>query len=276
MNAPSPLISLIISTYNWPEALRVVLASLRAQDERGFEVVIADDGSGPATAELVRAAAADFPVPLKHVWQEDRGYRLAAIRNRAIEAAAGEYLVIMDGDCFVLPDFVGTHRALAEPGWFVSGKRSYLRDGITRRILARPDRLPAMNRLSWFGRSLMNQCTRPFEFLPRPGDAFRRQRQQDWRAAQTCNLGVWRADCLAVRGFDERYVHHGLEDSDFVLRLIRSGVRRKLGDHASIVLHLNHGRRRGPADASNGTLFEELRNSDRRTAVIGLREPAPS
>jgi glycosyltransferase involved in cell wall biosynthesis len=268
------LISVIVSTYNWPEALRIALESLRAQDDRGFEVVVADDGSAAPTGELVDALAAEFPVPLKHVWRPDKGYRLAAIRNRAIAAAEGEYLVITDGDCFVLPDFVRRHRALAEPGWFVSGKRSYLREGPTHRILARPDRLPAMSRLAWFARSLTNQCTRPFEFVPRPGDAFRRRRPQDWCAAQTCNLGVWRADCLAVNGFDERYAQHGLEDSDFVLRLIRAGVRRKLGDHASIVLHLHHGRRRGPSDAGNGALFAELVGSDRRTAVRGLKEAA--
>ncbi len=267
-------LSLVVTTYNWPEALAVVLDSLARQSERGFEVVVADDGSGAETAALIRRFQGAFPVPLKHAWQPDQGFRVAASRNRALEAASGDYIVFIDGDCFVLPDFVAVNRQLAEPGWFVSGKRSYLRPGLTARILGGETPFGPGSRAAWFGRSLLNQCTRPAEFIPRGDGGFRKARAGDWEKVQTCNLGVWRADCRRVNGFDERYVGHGLEDSDFVLRLIRSGVRRKLGNNASLVLHLNHERRDRPPESKNAELFAALSASSGFRAGVGLEEAA--
>jgi glycosyltransferase involved in cell wall biosynthesis len=268
--ASAPFISVIVTTYNWPDALQAVLNSLHAQDTSDFEVIIADDGSGAATRTVIGSFQTTFPVPLRHVWRPNEGPRPGKIRNRAIEAAQGEYIVVIDGDCLVLPDFVRTHRNLAEPGWFVAGKRSWLRPAITRRILASPDQLPQGGRLRWFARSLTNQCTRPFDFLPLSCDRYRRA--EDWRQVQTCNMAFWRSDCVAVRGFDERYLGVGLEDSDLAVRLIRKGIRRKLGDHASIVLHLHHERRERPAESRNNEMFEELLASDRFAAIIGLQQ----
>ncbi|MEI6557598.1 MAG: glycosyltransferase family 2 protein [Rhodospirillaceae bacterium] len=269
------LLSILVSTYNWPQALAVVLESLRRQTDHHFEVVVADDGSGAETAALIRRFQADFPVPLKHAWQTDQGYRLAASRNRALEQTSGDYLVIMDGDCFVLPDFVAVHRQLAEPGWFVSGKRSYLRSGLSRRILDGVTPFGLTSRPVWLGRSLCNQCTRPAEFIRFGDGAWRKKQPAAWQKVQTCNLGVWRSDCLTVNGFDERYVGHGLEDSDFVLRLLRSGARRKLGNHASLVLHLNHERRDRPPESKNAELFAALEAGVGFRAGIGLDENAP-
>ncbi len=268
------LLSLVVTTYNWPQALAVVLESLRRQGDRGFEVVVADDGSGEETAALIRSFQADFPVPLKHAWQPDRGFRAAASRNRAIEATAGDYIVFVDGDCFVLPDFVARNRRLAEPGWFISGKRSYLRGGVSARILGGQPPVGMGSRLAWFGRSLLNQCTRPAEFVARGEGEFRKKQAGNWEKVQTCNLGVWHADCVAINGFDERYVGHGLEDSDFVLRLIRSGVRRKLGNNASLVLHLEHERRDRPPESKNAELFAALAAGGGFRAGVGLAEAA--
>ena len=91
------LISLVVSTYNRPDALGACLRSLLAQNDRNFEIVVADDGSGPATRDVIKAWAAEAGVPVGHVWQEDRGFRLAEIRNRAIAASAGSYLIFLDG-----------------------------------------------------------------------------------------------------------------------------------------------------------------------------------
>ena len=120
------LISVIVTTYNREDALDAVLRSLAAQSDSDFEVVVADDGSGPATRELIAAWKAKLAVRLEHVWHEDRGFRAAEIRNRAILAARGGYCIFLDGDCIARPDFVATHRRLAEPGWFVTGNRILL------------------------------------------------------------------------------------------------------------------------------------------------------
>ncbi len=115
----SGVISVVVPTYNWPEALAAVLYGLANQTDRSFEVVVADDGSDHRTAEVVSNAC----VRAKHVWHEDRGFRVAEIRNRATLACKGEYVIFLDGDCIPRPNFVATHRRLAEPGYFVQGSR---------------------------------------------------------------------------------------------------------------------------------------------------------
>src|SRR4030088_3340476 len=125
------LISLIVSTYNREDALAAVLRSLTRQTDRDFELLVADDGSGIATARVVTEWAARMPVPLRHIWHPDRGFRLAEIPNRAVRASAGSYCVFLDGDCIARPDFVAAHRRLAEPGWFVTGNRVLLSSELT-------------------------------------------------------------------------------------------------------------------------------------------------
>ena len=265
------LISVVLSTYNAPEFLSVALSSLQHQTDRNFEVVVADDGSDGRTRDVVAAAARVLPV--RHAWHEDRGFRLSRIRNLAIRQSSGDYLIFVDGDCFVLGDFIALHRVLAEAGKFVSGKRSYLRAGITRQIVA-VGRAPIWGRAQWLARSLLNQATRPAEFLRRGDGAWRNRKARDWQRAQACNLGVFRSDVDAVNGFDNRYAAHGLEDSDFILRLIHAGIARKLGDFAVPVLHLEHPRRGDGGPSPNTPMFEELLRSGARRATDGLAQTA--
>ncbi len=130
------LISVIVSTYNRPDALAACLRALSLQSDRDFEVVVADDGSGVATAGVVTEWPARMNVPLKHAWHADRGFRAAECRNRAIRISDGRYCVFLDGDCLARPDFVAAHRKLMEPGWFVAGNRMLLSRELTDRILA--------------------------------------------------------------------------------------------------------------------------------------------
>jgi glycosyltransferase involved in cell wall biosynthesis len=120
------LISVIVSTYNREDALSAVLRALSRQCDRNFEIVVADDGSGPATARVVYGWALKTKLPIKHVWHEDRGFRLSDIRNRGVRASAGAYVLFLDGDCIARPHFVAAHRRLAEAGWFVTGTRILL------------------------------------------------------------------------------------------------------------------------------------------------------
>ena len=265
------VISVVISTYNAPEFLAVSLSSFQRQTDNGFEIVVADDGSDSRTAEVITAAQAGSAVPIKHVRHTDRGFRLSRIRNRAIGACIGNYVIFLDGDCFVLNDFIAQHRKLAAHGKFVSGKRSYLRPGLTQHIMTEAV-TPRWGRWRWLWHSLCNHCTRPAEFLRLPDGAWRDRRAHDWRKAQACNLGAFRSDIVAVNGFDNRYEAHGLEDSDFVLRLIHAGITRKLGDHGPVVLHLAHPRRGDGGPSPNTGHFAELVASGAKRARNGLTE----
>ena len=234
------LISVIVTTYNREDALAAVLRSLARQSDRDFEVIVADDGSKPATAELIEAWKGKLGHPLAHVWHEDLGFRAAEIRNRAILAARGAYVIFLDGDCIARTDFVATHRRLAEPGWFVTGNRILLSPELTARVLRDKLAPEAWGIASFVAQRARGGINRLAALLHLPLGPLRRLRQKAWRGARSANLAVWRADLDRVDGFDADYSGWGKEDSDIIVRLLRAGVKRKDGVFATGVLHLWH------------------------------------
>jgi glycosyltransferase involved in cell wall biosynthesis len=244
----TPTIGIIIPTYERAEALALVLDSLMAQTYRHFKVVVADDGSRIQTRKLVERVARDGHLPLTHIWQEDQGYRLAAIRNRAIAAIDTEYLIFIDGDCLARPNFVARHARLAERGWFVRGSRVSLGRTLTNEVLTRNARVHEWNTLRWLTQRLRRRADRFTPLLSVPLGPLRKILPHAWDGAKGCNLAVWRDDALAINGFDESYKGWGAEDNDFVVRLIKRGIYRKDGRYAVPVLHLWHPQRTPESD----------------------------
>lgn len=264
------LISVIVTTWNREDALDAVLRSLGGQTDRDFEVVIADDGSGDATARLVADWIPRLGVPLKHVWQEHRGFRAAEIRNRAILASRGAYCVFLDGDCIARPDFVATHRSLAEPGWFVTGNRILMSEQLTTNVLR--DHLDPAR---WSYRQWMRErgrggINRTVPLIRLPLGPLRKLRFRAWRGARSCNLAIWRSDLDRVDGFDCAYQGWGREDSDLLVRLLHAGVKRKDGVFATGVLHLWHPAADRSRVPDNDKKLDDARSAGRVTALQGL------
>lgn len=234
-------IALIVTTYNRPDALAAVLEGCLAQTDRDFEVIVADDGSKQETADLIAAFQSRAPFAIKHVWQEDAGFRAAAIRNRALASTEADYIIFIDGDCVPLPAFIASHRRLAETGWFLSGNRLMLTQTFTEKVLQ--DRLPIhlWSMRDWLKARCHGQIKRLSPLLPFPRLGWlRKQLPKRWQGAKTCNLSAWRKDLLRVNGLDESYTGWGLEDSDLVVRLLRAGICNKSARFAVPVLHLWH------------------------------------
>jgi len=264
------LISIIVATYNRKDALNAVLRSLAGQSDRDFEVVIADDGSTAQTAALIEAWRGKVRFRLEHIWQEDKGFRLAEIRNRAILAARGTYCIFLDGDCIVRPGFIASHRRLAEPGWFVSGNRVLLSRALTARVLSEHLALETWSFAAWVNERRHGGINRLAALLNLPLGLLRRLRSREWRGARACNLAVWRSDLDCVDGFDADYSGWGREDSDIFIRLLRAGVRRKEGTFATGVLHLWHGEADRSQLADNERKLSGLVAGDRICAQRGL------
>jgi glycosyltransferase involved in cell wall biosynthesis len=257
------LISIIVTTYNREDALDAVLRSLSRQTDRDFEVIVADDGSGPATAALIEQWTPRLGVPLRHVRQEHRDFRAAEIRNRALVISRGTYCIFLDGDCLVRPDFVATHRRLAEPGFFVTGNRALLSESLTGAELRDGLQSETWGLGAWIGQRLSGGLNRLPPVLQLPLGPLRKLRPQAWQGARSCNLAVWRADLDRVDGFDAAFSGWGKEDSDLLVRLLHAGVRRKDGAFATGVIHLWH----PPADRAR--LHENERRLDE--AIAGNR-----
>jgi glycosyltransferase involved in cell wall biosynthesis len=264
-------ISVIVTTYRREDALDAVLRSLARQSDPDFEVIVADDGSGPETAALVERRKGQFGHRLAHVWHEDRGFRAAEIRNRAVLAARGAYCVFLDGDCIVRADFVAAHRRLAEPGWFVAGNRVLLSAEETARVLRESDEPERWGLPCWLLARLGGRVNRLAALARLPLGALRRLRAASWQGARSCNLAIWRADLDRVDGFDADYSGWGKEDSDIAVRLLHAGVRRKDGNFAVGVIHLWHREAdRGRLSDNEGRLARVLESGDRVRARRGL------
>ena len=224
--------SLVVTTYNWPEALDLVIRSALDQSEPPCEIIVADDGSTSETADLVARHRAGASVPVLHVWQEDLGFRAAASRNRAIAVSKGEYIVIVDGDMLLHRDFIRDHRLLARPGSFIQGSRVLLSPEATRSRLDSGE-----YRVSLFDAGLGNRKNA----LRLPGlSGVLAARTASLRGIRSCNMSFFREECLRVNGFNEQFVGWGREDSEFAVRMINSGVLRRNVRFSAIAFHLWH------------------------------------
>lgn len=233
--------SVIVNTYNWPEALKLCLQSLASQTDRCFEIIVADDGSRSDTADLIKAFAGSTPVPIRHVWHDDMGFRRCAILNNAIAAACGPYLIFIDGDCILQPDFVAWHRAFAEPNHLVTGSRILLGRRLSKELLAEGKWNYQNFRRNILRYRLTGEISKIVALFARlPSRRLRDYRSFVWRRIKGCNLACWKRDALAIGGFDETFTGWGSEDIDFVFRLQDRGVIRRSGTWATEVLHIWH------------------------------------
>lgn len=235
------IISLIVSTYNRPSALKLVLQSLECQTDQNFEIIVADDGSTQETRSLVDSFRIKLATEIKHVWHEDRGFRLSEIRNLAISQSSGDYLIFLDGDCIAQPDFVAQHRRLAGAGKMVTGGRVLLGERFTEEIISVSSWNYSQFRRRLLRLRLTGQCNKVLPmYLKFCDSSLRNYRGFVWRRIKGCNLACWRDDAVRVGGFDEKITGWGHEDADFVFRLYDSGIERKSGSWATEVLHLYH------------------------------------
>ena len=236
------LISVIVTTYNWPEALGKVLSSLNDQNDHNFEIIIADDGSVIDTKITIDYFMVNSTVKIRHIWQEDLGNRVSKVRNKGIKESQGDYLIFLDGDCIPRFDFVKNHRILAEKGFFVSGNRILVSQSYSKIIISRSEiNVTKRGLLFWFINRTLNRINRFYTlFRLAPNSKIRYSNSRKWKGVKGCNLGCWRKDLMKIKGFEEKITGWGYEDADLAIRLFNTGIFKKSGRFATTVLHLWH------------------------------------
>jgi len=260
---PTMKTSLIITTYNWKEALELVFRSLARQSEFPDEILIADDGSRPDTAAMVTEWAKKLPVPVRHIWQEDIGFRLSRSRNRAIAASTGEYIIIIDGDMILHRDFITDHKRAARKGYFIQGVRLLTEPEMGKRILdegildlgffaphVKRRRHTIRNRfLSWlvFQRKHTNQ-----------------------KAIRGSNQAYWKQDLLMVNGFDERMTGWGREDNEIAQRMYNCGIKRRNLKFAALTIHIFHRQRKPEGENPNDKYLRDTINNGVKRCIQGI------
>ena len=240
-------IAAIVSTYNSPAYLRRVLQGYRTQQRHPDELIVADDGSTGETARVVEEFARSAPFAVRHVWHEDRGFRLAEIRNRAILAASAEYLVFSDGDCIPHPRFIGDHLSALQSGSFVTGKRMLVGRELSSEFSWQGTGETLLSCLAGSISGAHHLIRLPWLVVSRSGNG----------GLRGCNMAMFRCDLLAVNGFNEQITGWGREDSELVARLYAYGLRRREPPFSAIVFHLWHPENSRSSLGENDRLLEE-------------------
>ena len=230
-------VALIISTYNWPQALKQTLRSVANQTVMPNEVLIADDGSDERTSKLIQAFKTNYPkLNIIHVWHEDNGFRLAAIRNKAIGMAESDYIIQIDGDIILDQNFIADHLSIKAIGYFVTGSRLLLGKKITQDLLE--SEKVNFAALRWKGKNFFNTLRIPLLMRLLQNTYKTKGKHLDY--VKGCNMAFWKSDLYLVNGYDESFIGWGREDSDICIRLIHAGVRKKFIKFCAVQYHLHH------------------------------------
>lgn len=257
--------AVIISTYNWPEALALVLRSTLAQTEPGFELVVADDGSKPETAEAVRSVLGGSAAAWCHVRQEDTGFRQSRVRNLGVRYSTAPLLIFIDHDTPLHPAFVADHVRWAGRGVWVQGKRCFLPPDYSAGLI-RDGLRPGWWPTPWLS-GLTNR--KNAVHAPRLGGWLGRPKAFE-RSIRGCNMAVGREEFLKVDGFDELYDGvWGREDSDFANRLFHVGVRCRNAWFAALQAHLHHRQTKRQGRDHLDDELDRMRRERRTFAVRG-------
>lgn len=264
-------LSVVVITYNWPQALDLVLRALARQTVLPDEVIVTDDGSREDTAVLLRGLARDYPTRLVHLWQPDDGARMSRARNRAIAAAQGDYIILLDGDMLVHPQFIADHLMLAERGYFLQGGRLKATQQESRRLLegGKPVFAP------WVKANFDEfDGTRRLYAFRAPLLARWKAHSRNGGRVMSCNMSFWREDLLRVNGFDERMEGYGAEDRELAARLENAGIRRRALKWCALAVHLWHDSRSPPdvddMSLPNNRLFFATRNEGIQRCERGI------
>ena len=274
MTAVAPEVSVIFSTYRQPEWLRKTLCGFARQNYTNFEVVIADDGSGEKTADVIRSARRSTELRIGHVWQPDRGFRKCRILNKAVRKARGGYLIFTDGDCIPHPEFIARHLALAEQKRFLSGGLLRLPLELSHNI-----QLDDIASGRCFSVSWLRSHGMPFTYkLLKLSAGLDFGAVLDRVSPTTAgwnghNASGWKDDILRANGFDER-MGYGGEDRELGERLENAGIRGKRIRHRVTCLHLDHPRGyvNAEARAANLAIRRKTRRRRRTRTRYGIAQ----
>jgi glycosyltransferase involved in cell wall biosynthesis len=225
-------LTLIITTYNWPEALSLVIKSASQQTILPDEIIIADDGSDDRTKDLISRLNKEINLRIVHSWQEDKGFRVSRSRNKAILKSTGDYIILIDGDTILHPNFIKDHIAIAEPQYFVQGSRVLLSEKQTKQSLTKNlVHFPFCSSGLKNRKNAIHSKLLSFIFSNKKNSLY---------GIKTCNLAFYRKDCLNINGFNNDFEGWGREDSEFAVRMFNSGINRKNVRFNAIQFHMWH------------------------------------
>ena len=244
-------ISVIVTTYNRPDALKKVVRGLLSQTKSPHEIIIADDGSSRETQHLINELAAAALCPIIHIRQEDRGFRAAMIRNLAIKKSTGEYIVSLDGDCIPEIHFIEDHLKLAKEGFFFQGKRVLVGKKFSKSFFFKH----TQKKINLLLKSIRGEISNIHHTVRMP--FFPISETKKLSGIKSCNMGIFKKDLYAVNGFNQDFIGWGREDSELAVRLYNLGLKRRGHPFMAICFHLWHSENDRTRMGINDKLLQE-------------------
>lgn len=227
-----PKCSLITPTYNWTEALELLLLSVLNQSHLPNEVLIADDGSREDTKELISKFQEKFPIPLIHIWHEDINNRKPKIMNKAIAKSKYEYIVEIDGDIIMHSDFIKDHLTFAEKGVYLFGSRVNIQKNSLTSLFSNK-----IIHFNYFSKGIKKRGrTIRLPFLMK----FAKYHNTRSKKLRGCNMSFWKEDILKINGFNENLIGWGIDDSEMIQRMHHIGIKGKRLKFCGIAYHIYH------------------------------------
>lgn len=255
-----PKCSLVTPTYNWPEALELLLLSIKNQTVLPDEVIIADDGSREETRELIEKFQRDFPVPLHHIWHEDIKNRKPRIMNQAIAKAQYEYIIEIDGDIIMNRHFVEDHLQFAEKGYYLYGSRVNIQKEILSELFTNKT-----TQFHFFSKGIKKRGrTLRLPFMMNFTDRVS-ERSSKLRG---CNMSFWREDLIKINGFNESLVGWGIDDSEMIERMHNIGIKGKRLKYAGIAYHIYHPEQ----NKSHFQINQEIENATKKNKLTYIEK----
>jgi glycosyltransferase involved in cell wall biosynthesis len=246
-----PSCTLVTPTYNWPEALNLLLLSILQQTVLPNEVIIADDGSTEDTKKLISEFQKTFPVPLIHIWHEDIKNRKPAIMNKAIAVSKHDYIIEIDGDIIMNKHFVEDHLRFAEKGHYLFGSRVTIQRKFLTELFSKK-----RTQFNLFSKGIKKRGrTIRIPFLMR----FAKSISERSSKLRGCNMSFWKTDFIKINGFNESLVGWGIDDSEMIQRMHNVGIQGKRLKHCGIAYHIYHKEQsRGQLDINDEILKQSI------------------
>jgi glycosyltransferase involved in cell wall biosynthesis len=263
----NPSITLIVSTYNRPDFLRLVLDGIATQQDHNFELMLADDGSTDETSSCIETFCKQNAIQTQHIWHEDEGFRKSVILNKAIAASKNQYIVFLDGDCIPLQNFIKHHRSLARKNRIVGCSRILFDQTITRHLLDNDLKPHEWSFYEFLKLRISGHLNRIVPLIPLHLGLLRSRARRKWQHVRGCNFGIYKDDLIAIGGFDESFTGWGYEDSELAARAINNGCFVRKGDNKATVLHLWHPEVSRDEAASNKSNLVSTLDTGRKIAI---------
>lgn len=260
-------VTVLVSTYNWPEALERCLQTVWEQDRLPDEIIIADDGSEEETRNLIDRLKIQSPVPLIHVWHPDKGFRLSVIRNKAIAVATSEYIIQIDGDILMDSHFISDHLYLVEKNSFLCGSRVWINQEHSKELLNQKGVIK-VDRSRFPLSSILNSVRSKFlsKFL---ADRYKKNQPAILRG---CNMSFWKQDILDINGYNESIQGWGSEDSEMAFRFMNKGVKKRFLKFAAVAYHLYHKENNKDNLANNDIILKNTIEEKRIWTEYGINK----